>query len=133
MTTSILSAGVLTSVLTGCESCPDAKKARKRNRNRQKNNDNFFRVIHGSGLFIEKYSIPAECGPGNVTCRQVFFRRINGTQKIFFIENQNVTIPVPGLKAPTLVGVFAFGSDASSLAGADRCKNLSAEGAGTFG
>jgi hypothetical protein len=62
-----------------------------------------------------------------------FRRRTNGTQKIFFIENQNVTIPVPGTKAPTQVGVFAFGSDASWLAGADKCKNLSAEGAGAFG
>jgi hypothetical protein len=39
---------------------------------------------------------------------------------------------VPGTKAPTIVGVFAFGSGASSLAGADKCKNLSAEGAGAF-
>ena len=46
---------------------------------------------------------------------------------------QIVANPVLGTKAPTIVGVFAFGSDASSNAGADKCKNLSAEGAGAFG
>jgi hypothetical protein len=29
-----------------------------------------------------------------------FRRRTNGTQKIFLIKNQSVTIPVPGTKAP---------------------------------
>jgi hypothetical protein len=60
----------------------------------------------------------------------MFGRRTNGTQKIFFIENQKVTIPAPGTKAPTIVGVFAFQKRGKQSL--DECKNLSAEGAGAF-
>jgi hypothetical protein len=39
-----------------------------------------------------------------------FFSRTNSTQKIFIIENQNVTIPVPGteIMKPVLVAAFAI-------------------------
>ena len=51
-------------------------------------------------------------------------------EKIFLIDNQLVANPVLGTTTPQLCwGVFAFGSDASLLARANKCKNQRALGA----
>jgi hypothetical protein len=44
-----------------------------------------------------------------------------------------VRIQVGQQRPRTTCGVFAFRSEANVFAGADGCKNLSAEGAGAFG